>query len=311
MTFQQLSFVVEVASCESLNQAAERLYTAQSNVSNSIKALEEELGIQIFLRTKKGVSVTEEGREFLSYAKEIIDKKVFVEDLYAKSHFRKQYFSVSSMRSFFLSIPITKLWPQISDGHGGSIYIRLKKQSFYDVLDDVQCGRSDLGIVFLMKSHANRIQRLCNVKDLDYYLLGESHISIVMQEDHPIFQDPANVPVEDHMTEYPYVISEKHENFGRFYDDYSESISQLFQTPPKCIISINDSAASQDIVALSDAFFISSTRWQHPQHYHFSSVPLKGKDSVLAHYYVTKKGQTPHPLAAPYIEELRKMFGDL
>lgn len=69
MTFQQLSFVVEVANCESINKAAERLYTSQSNVSNSIKALEEELGIQIFLRTKKGVSVTEEGREFLSYAK--------------------------------------------------------------------------------------------------------------------------------------------------------------------------------------------------------------------------------------------------
>lgn len=96
MTFQQLSFVVEVANCESINKAAERLYTSQSNVSNSIKALEEELGIQIFLRTKKGVSVTEEGREFLSYANEIIDKKIFVEDLYAKSHFRKQYFSVSS-----------------------------------------------------------------------------------------------------------------------------------------------------------------------------------------------------------------------
>ena len=121
MTFQQLSFVVEVANCESINKAAERLYTSQSNVSNSIKALEEELGIQIFLRTKKGVSVTEEGREFLSYANEIIDKKAFVEGLYAKSHFRKQYFSVSSMRSFFLSTPITKLWPQISDGHGGSI----------------------------------------------------------------------------------------------------------------------------------------------------------------------------------------------
>ena len=131
MTFQQLSFVVEVANCESINKAAERLYTSQSNVSNSIKALEEELGIQIFLRTKKGVSVTEEGREFLSYANEIIEpKKIFVEDLYAKSHFRKQYFSVSSMRSFFLSTPITRLWPQISDGHGGSIYIRLEKTVF-------------------------------------------------------------------------------------------------------------------------------------------------------------------------------------
>ena len=218
MTFQQLSFVVEVANCESINKAAERLYTSQSNVSNSIKALEEELGIQIFLRTKKGVSVTEEGREFLSYANEIIDKKIFVEDLYAKSHFRKQYFSVSSMRSFFLSTPITRLWPQISDGHGGSIYIRLKKQSFYDVLDDVQHCRSDLGIVFLMKSHSNRITRLCSVKDLDYHLLGESHISIVTRADHPILQAQETVPVEDRMADYPYVIAENHENFGRFYD---------------------------------------------------------------------------------------------
>ena len=40
MTFQQLSFVVEVANCESINKAAERLYTSQSNVSNSIKELQ-------------------------------------------------------------------------------------------------------------------------------------------------------------------------------------------------------------------------------------------------------------------------------
>ena len=48
MTFQQLSFVVEVAKCESINKAAEKLYTSQSNVSNSIKALEEELGHIIY-----------------------------------------------------------------------------------------------------------------------------------------------------------------------------------------------------------------------------------------------------------------------
>ena len=57
MTFQQLSFVVEVANCESINKAAERLYTSQSNVSNSIKALEEELGIQrAFPSRKRGGS---------------------------------------------------------------------------------------------------------------------------------------------------------------------------------------------------------------------------------------------------------------
>lgn len=47
MTFQQLDFVVEVARCESINKAAALLYTSQSNVSNNIKALEEELGIDV------------------------------------------------------------------------------------------------------------------------------------------------------------------------------------------------------------------------------------------------------------------------
>ncbi|MUU12837.1 MAG: LysR family transcriptional regulator [Oscillibacter sp.] len=52
MTFQQLSFVVEVANCESINKAAERLYTSQSNVSNSIR-IGGRIGNQIFLRTKR------------------------------------------------------------------------------------------------------------------------------------------------------------------------------------------------------------------------------------------------------------------
>ena len=68
MTFQQLTYALEVARCTSINKAADQLYTHQSNVSNVIKQLEDELGVQIFLRSKKGIVVTEEGREFLSYA---------------------------------------------------------------------------------------------------------------------------------------------------------------------------------------------------------------------------------------------------
>ena len=308
MTFQQLSFAVEVAKCASINKAAERLYTHQSNVSNTIKQLEEELGIQIFQRTQKGVSVTEEGREFLSYADEIVSKLAFVEDLYAKSHFRKQYFSVSSMRSYFLSVPVTNLYPYLTSCLEDPVYIRLKKQSFLDVLDDVQYCRSELGIVFLAKSHKKRIHRLSSVKGLQYYELGESRISAVIRDDHPAREKyPAN-KITDHITEYPYVIAENKENFAQFYDDDSQAVSQLFKMPPKCMISINDSAASQDIIAETDAFFISSTPWQHPKHYRFTSLPLEGEDSILIHYYVVKKGQSLSPLADRYIQELRKMF---
>ena len=308
MTFQQLSFAVEVAKCASFNKAAEQLYTHQSNVSNIIKQLEDELGILIFQRTQKGVSVTDEGREFLSYAEEIINKKQFVEDLYAKSHFRKQYFTVSSMRSYFLSVPISQMQSQLENEQGSPTYVRLKKRSFLDVLDDVQYNRSELGVVFLTSSSEKRLQRLSSVKGLEYHALGETRISIVLREDHPILEKYPIDKVPEHITEYPYVIAENRENFGRFYDDNSEAISQLFACPPQRIISINDSAASQDIVAATDSFFISSSPWRHPQHYRFTSIPLDGKDSTLKHYYITKKGQELSPLANRYIEELKKMF---
>lgn len=311
MTFQQLSFAVEVAKCKSINKAAESLYTHQSNVSNTIKQLEEELGIRIFQRTQKGVSVTEEGREFLSYAEEIINKMLFVENLYAKSHFQKQYFSVSSMRSYFLSIPISNLYNYLTSDLEDPIYIRLKKQSFSDVLDDVQYCHSDLGIVFLTKSHQKRIQRLASVKNLEYFELGESNISAVMRNEHPAIKKYPTSKITEHITEYPYVIAENQESFAQFYDDSSRSISQMFETHPKCIVSINDSAASQDIIAETDCFFISSTPWQHSQHYGFSSIPLAGEDNVLIHYYVIRKDQTLSPLAELYIQELKKMFENL
>lgn len=310
MTFLQLTFTVEVAKHTSINKAAEQLYTSQSNVSNSIKALEDELGIRIFDRTKKGVSVTEAGREFLSYAQEILDKMDFVEDLYKKSRLQQEYFSVSSMRSYFLSSPITNLWPYIENGYNGNrIYVRLKKRSFNDVMDDVQRGHSDLGVVFLTTSHRQRVARLCNAKGLEYNELGESHISLVMQKDHPVlgFDNP-----KEHINSYPYVVSESTESFGRFYDDSSPSIHRMFENPPKCVISINDSAGSQDIVAQSNSFFISSTIWQHPQHYNFTSLPLdKNGSNMLTHYYLLRKGARHHPLTERYIEELKKMFGSL
>lgn len=309
MTFQQLSVAVEVAKCASFNQAAEHLYMHQSNVSNIIKQLEDELGIQIFSRTKKGVSLTNDGQEFLSYAEEIISKMNFVEDLYAvRNRCRKQYFSVSSMRAYFLSCPITQLQKQImQDCSQDSIYIRLKKQAFSDVLDDVQYCRSELGVVFLLKSHAKDIQQYSSIKNLDFFLLGESQISVVMREGHPALLKESMESLMD----YPYIIAEEKENFGRYYDDSSQTISQFFQNSPKCVISVNESAASQDLVAGTNGFFLSTTPWRHGQHYYFSSVPLDGKDNILNHYYVIRKNQTLSPLAEAYIRELKKMFESL
>ena len=74
MTFQQLTYVVEVSKCGSINKAANKLFLSQSGISTAIRELEEELGIQFFVRSNRGVEFTPDGREFLGYAASLLEQ---------------------------------------------------------------------------------------------------------------------------------------------------------------------------------------------------------------------------------------------
>ena len=69
MNLMHLKYAVEIARTKSISKAAEVLYMGQPNLSRAIKELEESLGIVIFNRNSKGITITPEGEEFLSYAK--------------------------------------------------------------------------------------------------------------------------------------------------------------------------------------------------------------------------------------------------
>ena len=60
MTLQQLHYVITITEMGSFNKASEVLYIAQPSLSGAVQELEKELGIIIFNRTRKGVSLTNE-----------------------------------------------------------------------------------------------------------------------------------------------------------------------------------------------------------------------------------------------------------
>ena len=68
MTLQQLKYVITIADCGSMNEAAKQLYLSQPSLSETVMSLEEEIGIELFIRTNRGIRTTMEGEEFLSYA---------------------------------------------------------------------------------------------------------------------------------------------------------------------------------------------------------------------------------------------------
>ena len=82
MNILHLKYAVEVAKTKSISKAAENLYMGQPNLSRAIKELEESLGITIFDRTPKGITLTPQGEEFLQYARRIISQVDEVEQMY-------------------------------------------------------------------------------------------------------------------------------------------------------------------------------------------------------------------------------------
>ena len=84
MTIQQCKYVLMIAQCGSFNKAAKQMFVAQSSLSVGIKTLEKELNIKIFARHGNGVVLTEEGQEFINYAKPLVHQSELILARYAK-----------------------------------------------------------------------------------------------------------------------------------------------------------------------------------------------------------------------------------
>lgn len=71
MTLQQLHYIIGVSESGSFNKAAENLYVSQPSLTSAIKEVEKEFNISIFKRSSKGISLTQDGKEFIQYARQI------------------------------------------------------------------------------------------------------------------------------------------------------------------------------------------------------------------------------------------------
>ena len=101
MTLTQLHYLIVIAQTGSLNKAAEQLYVAQPSLTSAVKELEKELGIVLLHRSGRGVTLTNDGAEFLLYAKQIYIQYENVLERYNSGSIRKKKFGVSTQHYSF------------------------------------------------------------------------------------------------------------------------------------------------------------------------------------------------------------------
>ncbi len=183
MNILHLKYAVEVAKHGSLSKASETLLTAQPNISRSVKELEGDLGIQIFERTPKGMVLTPDGEEFISYATLILKEIDQVELMYKQKTVRKRRFSVSVPRASYISEAMATFSKELGDG---TVEIFYKETNSQRTINNVLGGEYSLGIIRYAEGYDHYFKAMLEEKELAYETVTEFTYKLLMSERSPL-----------------------------------------------------------------------------------------------------------------------------
>ncbi|WP_242457243.1 LysR family transcriptional regulator [Treponema zioleckii] len=163
MTLQQLKYVIAVADTRNITEASRRVFISQPSLTAAIRELEAEMGIKIFLRSNKGVTITNDGDEFLSYARQVLDQANLLEERYKGSGCGNTIFSVSCQHYSFAVNAFVDVIRQF----GGNEYdFTLRETQTHEIIEDVAHLKSEVGVLYISRRNENVIKKLLRKNNL-------------------------------------------------------------------------------------------------------------------------------------------------
>ena len=178
-----MKYATEVAKTGSLNKAAEKLFMAPPNLSRSIKELEADLGITIFERSQKGVTLTPEGDEFIGYAKSLLKQIDHIEGLYKENSVKKQRFSISVPRASYISEALVEFSKDLGKE---PVEIFYKETNSQRTINNILNHDYKLGIIRYAENYDKFFKTMLEEKGLAYEMVTEFSYKLVMSSENPL-----------------------------------------------------------------------------------------------------------------------------
>lgn len=248
MRIQQLEYLERIVEAGSINEAAKRLFLTQPSLSNAVKELENEMGIQIFQRSSGGISLTAEGREFMTYSKQILDQVNLMNERYKNGQQRKQSFSVSAQHYAFVVHAFVEL---IKSVNANEYQFTLRETETQNIFNDLAQFKSELGILYTNGFNQKIMQRLFKENNLVFTPLFVAKPHIFVSRYNPL-TSKSSVNLSD-LEDFPYLSYEQGE-VNSFY--FSEEI--LSTLSHKKTIKVSDRATIFNLMVGLNGYTISS-----------------------------------------------------
>ncbi len=296
MTLQQFRYAVAIAKHKSINKAATELFVSQPSLSNSIKELENEIHIKIFVRSNRGIVITPEGEEFLGYARQMLDHYRLIEDRYVDNTASKKKFSVSTQHYTFA----VEAFIRLAKNFGMEKYeFAIHETRTSEVIKNVHLGKSEIGILYKNDFNHKFIDKILRDNDLEFVPLFDCGIYVYMSKGNPM-AEKERVELED-LQQYPCLSFEQGDN-NSFY--FAEEVLSTLEY--RQFIKTDDRATMLNLmIGLNGYTLCSGIICSELNGDEYIAVPLNTEE-VMHIGYVKRKEVPLSSLGMKYIEELEK-----
>ncbi len=304
MTLQQLNYIITISEIGSINRAAEKLYVSQPSLTSAIKELEKELGIVLFNRTGRGVTLTADGAEFLPYARQVYGQYLNMMEKYGRGGERKQKFGVSCQHYSFA----VKAFVEMVKAYDVAKYeFAIRETKTLNVISDVAQMRSEIGILYLSDFNRKALLKLLHGNGLAFHHLINCNAYVYLWKGHPL-AGRASIGFED-LAPYPCLSFEQGDD-SSFY--FTEEILSTNDYPRS--IHTTDRATSLNLMTgLNGYTLCSGIICEELNGSDYIAVPYEADtnnpNSVMEVGYVVKNNAILSAMGERYIAEMRRYLG--
>ena len=295
MTLQQLKYALTIADCGSMNEAAKQLFISQPSLSETMKELEAEIGIEIFLRSNRGISLTPEGEEFLGYARQVTEQFSLLQSRYIEKK-KKEKFSVSTQHYTFA----VKAFVETVKKLGMERYeYAVLETTTYDVIANVRSFKSEIGVLYLNDFNEKVMMKTIQENGLEFKELFSCNTFVYLWAGHPLAGREA-ISMEE-LDDYPCLSFDQGKYHSLFLAEEMKSDYEY-----KRLIKANDRATLLNLMVGLNAYTLcSGIICEELNGSDYMAIPLKETERMRIGYIV-RKGQKVSKSGKLYIEELKK-----
>ncbi len=305
MTIQQLNYVITISEKGSLNKAAEVLFVTQPSLTSAVRELEKELGITLFNRGGKGVTLTNDGAEFIQYARQVVTQYDRLLEKYGKGGNLRKKFGISCQHYSFAVKSFVEMVKQFDTDE---YEFAIRESKTRDVIEDVTTGKSEVGILYLSDFNRKAIGKFLKGSQLEFHPLIKCEPYVYLWKGHPL-AGKKSIRLEE-LRDYPCLSFEQGPS-GAFY--FAEEILSTYDYIRT--IKATDRATMLNLmVGLNGYTLCSGIICEELNGPDYVAVAFEDEEAEVAAGrmeigYIVKENMIMSQMAEKYIKELKRYLG--